>query len=166
MTTSEIEVAVADWFGIRTHIMVPNICCGLGIHECDLLIVTGARYAVEVEIKISRSDLIADKKKRHQHKSKLIRRLFFAMPEAMEKDVEHVPAHAGIIIVCETQWGKRCKLIRPAKNNTEAKPLSPEKYFDVARLGAMRIWDLRRQINNLAKEIKRLRSEVKEAQKQ
>jgi len=165
MTTAEIEVAVAHWFGVRTHVIVPNISWGLGIHECDLLVVTGAGYAVEVEIKISRSDLIADKKKSHEHKSRLIRRLFFAMPESMEKDIEHVPAHAGIILVHEGEYGRTCRLLRPAKNNADAKPLSAEKRYDVARLGAMRIWNMALAINNLARETKNLRNMLHECQR-
>lgn len=53
----EMEIAIANLFDIRKNIIVPNISCGLGIHECDLFIVRNSGYCIEVEIKRSEQDL-------------------------------------------------------------------------------------------------------------
>lgn len=60
----EMEVAIAEMFGIRTHIIVPNISWGLrGMHEMDLAIIFRSGYLKEIEIKRSIQDLKADFKK-------------------------------------------------------------------------------------------------------
>lgn len=43
------------------------------IHECDILYITLNDYAVEYEIKVSKSDLLADAKKHHGHEHRLIK---------------------------------------------------------------------------------------------
>ena len=59
ITTIEIEEAVARKFGVRTNIIVPNVSWGLpGMHECDLFIIKMSGYGVEVEIKISKADIL------------------------------------------------------------------------------------------------------------
>jgi len=65
MNAKEVELAVANYFGIRQHLIVPNVMWGFtGLnYEADLVIVTKAGYAKEVEIKVSRADLIKDKEK-------------------------------------------------------------------------------------------------------
>jgi len=35
----EMELAVANFFGINSNIIVPNISWGVKIHECDLFII-------------------------------------------------------------------------------------------------------------------------------
>ena len=67
ITTPEIEVRVASFFNPRQNIIVPNISWGVNLHECDLLIIRKSGYGIEVEIKVSKSDLIADAKKPHHH---------------------------------------------------------------------------------------------------
>jgi len=143
MKAIDIEIAVANYFNIRQNLIVPNISWGLFIHECDLLVITKAGYAWEVEIKVSRSDLIKDKEKRHGHFDKRIKDLYFAMPEAMEKDIEHVPERAGIILVNDRL---RCKTLRKPQSNKNAIPFTDKEKFQVARLGALRIWGLKKKL--------------------
>jgi hypothetical protein len=65
MKAIHVELAVASYFGIRRHLIVPNVSWGLGLrHECDLLIVRESGFAAEVEIKVSKSDLKKDVEKR------------------------------------------------------------------------------------------------------
>jgi hypothetical protein len=125
---------------------VPNVSWGLLFYECDLLVVTQSNYCYEVEIKTSRSDLKADLVKPHGHRSKKIRRLYFAIPDYMQKDIEFIPPRAGILIVSEpviNGYGSRCKCIRDPENNEEARKLSDVERYQVARLGTMRIWSLK-----------------------
>lgn len=145
-TTMEIELAIAHHWGIRTHVIVPNISWGLLPHEADLIILSSTGYLTEIEIKVSVSDLKAEKLKKHTHSSNLIRRLFFAMPENLEKHVEHVPEKAGIFFV--DNYG-RVTQYRKAKINTSARKLSSKEIYQVLRLGNMRTWSLRRKLTNL-----------------
>jgi len=151
-TTAEMEIVLAQWCTPRTNLVVPNVCWGFGIHECDLLVMTPHGYLTEVEIKISRADLIADKKKKHGHQSDIIKLLYFAIPEKLLKDIEHIPTHAGILVVSESSYGSyrdwkiRCE--RPAEVTTHRKIDDYEKY-QIARLGALRVFGLKEKIIQL-----------------
>jgi hypothetical protein len=132
----DIEIAVAHYFSWRVNLIVPNVSWGMFIHECDLLIVTKAGYCYEIEIKTSRSDLKADMQKRHGHQSKIIKKLYFAIPDYLSDCIEFIPARAGIITVSAQD---RCKCIREPEI-MQAPKLTDNERFQVARLGTMRIW--------------------------
>jgi hypothetical protein len=150
MDCQHIEYAVANYFSWRVNLIVPRVSWGLWIHECDLLIVTKSGYCYEVEIKTSRSDLIADLNKKHGHKSNRIRRLYFAIPEKLRKDIEFIPERAGILIV--NTLG-RCKKEREAQIEPSTRKLTDEERYQVARLGTMRIWSLIKTIEDNYKMI-------------
>ena len=119
LKTIEMEVALANYFNVRQNIIVPNVSWGLGIHECDLLIVRASGYLIEVEIKISKADLIKDSKKEHKHIDKRIKELYFALPDYLENCIEYIPERAGILLVSKGKNGYYVKIIRNAfKNNT------------------------------------------------
>jgi len=142
LKTIDIELAVAKYFNTRINLIVPNISWGLWLHECDLLIITKNNYAYEVEIKISKSDLIADKKKTHKHNDDRIKKLYFAIPYDLLKYQQYIPEHAGILAITEDLC---CKKVREAKVKSKYKFTDEEK-FNVARLGTMRMWNLKRKI--------------------
>lgn len=153
MKTIEMEIALAKFFGFTKYLIVPNISFGLVLnnkptHECDLLLLTDTGYLWEVEIKISKADLIADKKKKHGHRNSNIKRLYFAVPESLENETRHIPERAGIIIVRKKRVRISCELIREPKNQIGYKLTDKEK-FQFARLGTMRSWTLKK---NLLKE--------------
>lgn len=165
MKSIEIEEAVARMFGIRQNIIVPNICWGLNLHECDLLVVRKTGYAIEVEIKVSKADLKKDTFKRHGHKSGKIKELYFAVPEQLyNAAVEFAPADAGIIAIetVDTRGRysnvvgavdeKMAVIKRLALTNKSARPLSSEEVNTVARLGCMRIWGLKAKLIKQMKE--------------
>lgn len=139
MTTNEIENALARYFNPRVNIIVPRVSWGFFIHECDLLLITKNGYAYEIEIKISRQDLIRDKEKRHQHNSKRIKKLYFAIPEGLLPHISEIPERAGIIVVNEIG---HCKRVREAQVMNNYKFSDREKFM-VARLGTMRFWSLK-----------------------
>ena len=149
MRAGQIEIAVARYFDVRQNMTVPNISWGLGIHECDLLIITKSGFAIECEIKTSKADIVADLKKRHGHNSKKIRSLFFAIPDRLEQYQDLIPERAGIIVVTQHPHGCKCRILRKAKINTEAKKLSDKDILHVAKLGTMRTWKLRETIQRL-----------------
>ncbi len=139
-TTAEIEIAIAKHYGWRQNLIVPNVSWGLLYHEADILVMTKQGYLTEIEIKVSKSDLIADKSKRQQHQSKLVKSIYFAMPEKLEIYTDHVLSRAGILIVGKT--GK-IKLLRKAEINKESRILTDNEKYNLARLGTMRIWNLK-----------------------
>jgi hypothetical protein len=166
ITTPEMELALAHYFGYRTNLIVPNVCWGMNIHECDLLIVTAAGYCWECEIKISRADLKNDEKKRHGHLDYRIKRLYFALPDylAIPDNLAMIPPRAGVIVVqCQKDraYNPNCKLIRRPKDFKFARKLTDTDRYKVARLGAMRIWRLKDKAISRATQNKYLTACVK-----
>lgn len=145
ITTLEMEIALADYFGIRQNLIVPNVSWGMGIHECDLFVLTQAGYGREVEIKISKSDLIKDKNKNHGHFSSKIKFLDFAIPDYLQEYIDEIPDRAGIIIVDSNKEWRRCKRIRKPVLNSRYKYTDGER-LQLAKLGTMRIWGLKKTI--------------------
>lgn len=149
-----MEVAIANYFGIRQHIIVPNISWGFGMHECDLFIIKKSGVVVEVEIKRSKSDLLADFKKGHNHhdRQNRITELYFALPEELyESCKDLIPEGAGIITCYRwTDYKKRERLgaqtKRSPKRIKRARKLTEQEQLRIARLGTMRIWSLKQKI--------------------
>lgn len=143
LTTPELEIALANYLNIRANIIVPNIHWGLLPYETDLFVLSKTGYATEIEIKVSAGDLKADKLKKHTHSSPLVRKLYFAMPDCLEKHITHVPAKAGILLV---DYYGRVKEIRKPQINTAARKLTDKEIHQVLRLGNMRTWNLRKKL--------------------
>lgn len=143
-TCPEIEFVVARYFNPRVNIVVPNVWWGMGLnHECDIFILTPSGYAYEVEIKTSKSDLIADLKKPHLHNSTLIKKLYFAIPKKLENCVDFIPGHAGVLIVSD---GGYLEKKREAINNEKAVKLKEIHKQKLLHLGVMRVWGLKRKL--------------------
>jgi hypothetical protein len=147
-TSGEIEIAIARWFGIRKYVIVPNVSWGFLPYEADMLILTKSKYVWEVEIKVSRSDLLRDGNKRHQHNTPKVRKLWFAIPEKLEGCIEQIPERAGVLVVDRT--GRVTTSSRSPTANPIARKLSDEECFQLARLGALRVWPLKEKIAKLA----------------
>ncbi len=142
-TVREIEIRVAEHFDRRKNIIVPNVSWGLFSYELDMVVLYPTGWASEIEIKISKSDLLADKKKSHQHKNRFIRYLWFAIPEKISDCVEHIPERAGIIVI-PTKGS--ITIVREPQENPNAQKFSDAMRLTLARLGAIRVWNLKRQI--------------------
>lgn len=155
MNVGQIEIAVASYFDIRQNIIVPNISWGLGLHECDLLVVTTSHCAIEIEIKTSKADIIADKKKWHNHYSKKLRSLIFAIPEKLQNCIHLIPEKAGVMVVKSypTNHKLYCTMIRKAQINKDARKLTDKEILHLAKLGTIRTWKLRRTIQDLRKRM-------------
>lgn len=152
ITTIEMEEAISRLFGVRTNIIVPNLSWGLpGMHECDVFIVKKSGFAVEVEIKRTKADLLADFKKKHDHSDVRIREFFYALPSnLLESCTEFIPEHAGIISCERSRWQTRnsvyAHIKRDAKVRKDARKLTQQEQFKVAKLGTMRIWSLKNKL--------------------
>jgi hypothetical protein len=148
-TAKEIEIALANWFGFTTHLIIPNVSYGYLPYEADMLVLSDSNYVWEVEIKISRSDLLRDKKKRHQHDSIKIRKLWFAIPEKLSSCICHIPEKAGVLVI---DFDGRVTENRKPTINSSAVCASDAQRFQLARLGAIRIWPLKHKLLTLSND--------------
>jgi hypothetical protein len=156
LDTLQMEVTLANHYDLRRNLIVPNVHWGLGfLHEIDMLIVTKSGYASEIEIKISKSDLKHDMKKKWAHNNFIdnprIKTITFAMPESMVGCVELVPEYAGIALVkWNEEWtnihGGTCpahysvEIYKKPRINHDARKLSADEIKHLYVLSAMRIW--------------------------
>jgi len=153
ISTIEMEVSIARYFGHREHIIVPNLSWGFFSHECDLFLIRKSGFGFEVEIKRTKSDMVADFKKNHGHvdrKNRIVQ-LFYAFPEELLPKVKHlIPKECGIITVTMTSTGYcRASMKREAKRKKGAKRLTETEQLKIARLGTMRVWSCKERIVNL-----------------
>lgn len=150
LKTLQMEVYVARFFNTNAKMIIPNVSWGFDIHECDLLVVTKSNCLWEVEIKISKQDLIKDADKLHGHRDPRIKRLYFAIPDYLKDCIEHIPERAGIIVVNsdpECRWWCRCKVVRkPEESKHYRMSMTESDILKLATLGAMRIWGLKEKL--------------------
>jgi len=155
-----IGKAIAYQIFKRADLVVPN-CYWTG-NETDLLVIErkGLRI-IDVEIKISRSDLKADLRKdkwwvkrpwsrRSGQPTRLewpakVWKHYYVMPAEIwdPKLYDDIPQASGIVTL-KHQRSKTTPisavLVRRAKPNREAKPISPHDAIDLARLATLRMW--------------------------
>ncbi len=151
MKTLDIEIAVMLHIGIRQNLIVPNIDYGMDLYECDILSLNRTGYATEVEIKVSKHDLIKDKEKWHGHHNNKIADLFFAVPEKLrEIALAHIPKRAGLFIAKKDYDGFIwVEVVKNCLRNKDAVKWSDKDRCKLARLGAMRILKLKEKIRKL-----------------
>ena len=84
LTLEQIETIITGYpdspYYIRQNIVVPNCDWGFLNHEADLLIMSKAKRLVEIEIKRTWSDFMADFKKHHTHNDKKLKYFYYAVP--------------------------------------------------------------------------------------
>ena len=156
MRTPELESKLVKWFEPRRQLIVPNVSWGWGLtYEVDLVVVRPSGYAIEVELKVSRADVIADQKKgkwRRGWGNDRFRESWFAVPEKLQDfALANIPAHCGLIVVPEDSY-PCIRVVRKAKLNTKAKPLTEKEEIALLRLAAIRMWTLK---HHRAKSINR-----------
>lgn len=150
-------------FDFSRNLCVDNVSWGLGLPwEADLIVMSGSGYLTEVEVKISVSDLKRDAAK-HKHTvrlaedgvyyTKLIRRFYYAMPEAVWKKAGDrllpIPGDAGVILITVDPGRPGSNIlpklvaseVRKAKVNMRAEKLDLKRRYELARLGCLRYWD-------------------------
>jgi len=153
MKSNQIEIAVVNLFDPRRNIIVPRITGGYNKpfnHECDLLILSGSGYATEVEIKTSVSDLKKDFTKTHGHDSPYIRRLYYAMPAAMQghSALNLIPERCGIVFVHEIPANQfhRGRFVasinRKAKSKCECKKFNDADVYYLLRNVHIKYWSM------------------------
>jgi len=160
---TEVELRVAKHYNYRTNLIVPNVYWGLGLnHECDMLVVRGSGYAIEIEIKVDKYDLRNDKKKRKWYFTqygRIIKQTFFAVPLELADEINNIPEGCGFITVdCNSShyYDGCVDVVKTAKINRNAKKLDQYQILKLAKLGCMRIWSLKEHMLN--KKIKGIRA--------
>lgn len=135
--------------------------------ECDLLVVTPTLRVVDVEVKISRADLKADrdKEKWYDYPPELYRRMnltreerrvrrqwprrvwkhYYAIAAPVWKDelLEFCNPTSGVLVVELGRKGQ-CRSLdvkRRAKPRPDHEPLTPTQVIAIARLAGLRMWD-------------------------
>ncbi|MFA6878435.1 MAG: hypothetical protein WCQ76_05995 [Fusobacterium sp.] len=160
MITKEIEYALYSNFMLKSKLITTGVTMGkLFNHECDVIVVTKNDYLLEYEIKISKSDLLADFKKKHNHEGgNKIKSTTFVIPYDMKDCVDLIPLYFGVMTVKKGEfretWGRKtplirtqyiCQLIRKPQINKKCKKLTTEEYIDLCRLASMRGFAEKRQ---------------------
>ena len=160
MKTIDIELAIMNHFNFSQKLIVPNITNFLLSFECDMFILSNSGYATGFEIKVSKNDLKNDLNKRHilglgkQKNGKTGLEYYFgkfkyfnyAVPELLQEEAfKQIPSFCGLYIAEE----KTLQQVRQPKKLFNYKFTDKERY-DVARLGAMRIYNLKRKIKKLS----------------
>lgn len=169
MTTLEMEIAIIKGSHIRQNLVVPNVSWGMvnenrALHECDIIVLTPSGYATEIEIKVSKGDLLQDMNKRHNHRHNLIRKLYYAVPEKLKQTaLDIIPERAGLYVVSEIEatnykWLKgggniavpykyrRVTTVKEATINRNAIKWDDYQRYQLARLGTMRILGLKEKL--------------------
>ena len=158
LTVKDIQALLAEYFGIRNNIIVPNVSWGLLDYEADLLIMNKTGYVTEIEIKRSWSDFLADfKKDENAHKSEIIYQFWYCVPDSLYKDCidklkEVYPDsldRPNVISYSDSGvlnfHGKSASYCRG-----KHRKMFLEEQLKLARLGAMRYW---------SSEFKRIKNE-------
>ena len=158
LKTVEMEVALMRYFNFRHNLIVPNVSWGINIanmpdlHECDLLLLSKSGYATEVEIKVSKADLIKDFDKKHCHFHPAIKHLYYAVTEPLkELALKCVPEYAGIITVRANdesyyQPWYDVVVVRKAKAARRPYKWNERERLQLLRLGCLRIYGLKKKL--------------------
>jgi hypothetical protein len=179
MTSADIELALTSYQGSPFHrrrwFVVPNVSWGWGLgYEADLICVNPGGHAVEVEIKVSRSDLRADAKKnkwaawrpgntegavfRRGTLDHRIWKFYYAVPQQLVADclaLEGGWPGAGILAVAADHT---VTMVRRPMPITATRLVTPDELVKLGHLAAMRYWDQRLDNHRLRDEIQSLRS--------
>ena len=115
-----------------------------------MVVLRDSGYAIEIEIKISASDIMADVHKKHTHDSDLFRQLYFAVPAELAEN-KNIPEKAGILSFDYNSEGSGfIEQKRAAKVNRWAQKISEKQKMKLASLGCERMWSRERSGLDLA----------------
>jgi len=165
INTAKMEVLLMKYFDIRMNIIVPCVSdwSNLTLFEIDLLILSKSKYATAIEIKISKADLKNDLKKKHinqidkylyngklgfDHYYENIKHFYYAVPEELKEEaLDQIPSWSGLLIA--KRFGEHNHIVQIRKPKILFKTKwNDEMRFQLARLGTMRILNLKQNLIN------------------
>lgn len=154
LSIHEIELAVAQAFGVRNNIIVPNVSWGFfATHEADLVIINKTGYMTEVEIKRSWQDFLNDFKKHTTRDEGKVMWKYFAVPQSLCERVwqylcDNGHRDWGVIEYFEDGSARIAYYPNNIHDKIASKKLFLEEKLAIARLGCMRIWSLKEKLSN------------------
>lgn len=172
MTTLEAEIALMRHFNHSQKDIVFGLTpwSQLVRFETDMLVLTQSRLAYAVEIKVSKADLRADRKKeqikalngeKHRYYGgkllvpsienmfKRIRFFYYAVPEELEEAaLKQIPDQCGLLVVSKYRGHLGVRSVRRPKTLHNYKWTDAER-MNLLRLGTMRQYTLKNNILEL-----------------
>jgi len=150
--TYQIEKAVVKHFNPRQNLIVPNVSWGFFTHhEADLLVCTKARCLYEIELKVTKRDLIAEKRKRwgHRDDKNRIKYLLYAVPADLTTfALEFIEERYGILSVSKRGYNYVVTEARKATKLSDHKVSDSDRQI-LLRLCALRLWGLKSKLGKL-----------------
>lgn len=156
-TESNITRTLAQQVFNRNLVLVPN--CSWPGSECDLLVITENLRIIDVEVKISRSDLKREASKDKWYHNwnynldtatrekrdwpRKVWKHYLAMPEAIYEPslLTCLPSEkSGIILLIPKNNRFDYRVVRKATPDKSADKITPEMAIDIARLASIRMW--------------------------
>ena len=150
-----MEFAVSRRFDVRSHLIVPNVSWGALNHEADVLVVRQSGHCLEYEIKRTFADYKKDFEKAKWRWGmggmKNIKEFWYVFPAELfhkrENDIlTLLPEGVGVLVVYNGEGLPYSKVKREAEARKGAEPMTDKQMYNVARLGTMRIWNLKRRL--------------------
>lgn len=158
----DIELAIFRMYDVRQQVIVPNVSNQMGIvpFETDMLVLSQSNYATGFEIKVSKSDLLADLKKKQYTRfkdkengsflqelfyAKKFKQFYYAVPNYLQDiAISIIPEFIGLYVYEKKEY----PLIPTFKKIKDAKKLKSESWSEknkneLMRLGTMRIYSLK-----------------------
>lgn len=162
MNTLQMEVALMRYFDVLKTIIVPCVQGSYNMFkfEVDLVSITKSGYATGVEIKVSKSDLKNDLKKRHiiESQNPLFRSydgesgmeyfyggfkyFYYAVPEKLkDESLKQINPNLGLLIIKKHPTLENYFLVKIERESKvlSKRKLTIEEQLKIARLGCIRI---------------------------
>lgn len=161
ITYIDIELALVRFFNMHKNLIVPNYYISPS-HECDLIVVTGAGYATEIEIKMSVADMRADLRKKHKHINDKLKLLYYAFSdEIYDKCKDMLPPDAGVLVISPHPenhfWVEKIKTPKEKK----CRKLTDKEMLHIARTATLKLWNAKDTIQENLIYIKKLKENKK-----
>lgn len=153
MNVKMIQSLLAFYFEYWKNPVIPNCFIGSGYpqYEMDLAVVTRAGYLIEVEIKLSKADFMADRKKEKWSKLKCTR-LYYCVPQALEEKIRpHLEERFGLIIIKDPEEyfsRHRVQGVKKAQKIKGSVPLDQHEIAHMLMKNNIRYWKESKQLNS------------------
>jgi len=162
----DIELAIFGLYDVRQHIIVPNVSDQMCLvpFETDMLVLTQSGYATGFEIKVSKSDLLADLKKKQYTRfkdeengnvlqelyyAKKFKHFYYAVPKKLQETaLSMIPEFVGLYVYENFEYPKMptFKCVKEAKK-LKTESWSEKNKNELMRLGCMRIYSLKQGLS-------------------
>lgn len=165
MDAIQIETPVVRWLLSRGNRAAITRFYPQGWWECDVYAITMSGYGIEVEVKVSRSDFFADRKKRFKHRilsgngiasanTAVPRRFYYAVPYGLVTPDE-VPVYAGLLYVD----GTLVKIIKEAPPVKGAKKVTQRQLEVLSRAYSFHYYRLLYALAEAQSNVEKLRDQ-------